>query len=365
MRFGLIARADNTGLGNQTWEFYRHMHPSKTMVVDIGHLNGNKSYVERYGRGDGQNSYIKGFPTTWDIDRFLEGLDVVFVAESPYNYYLYERAKHLGIKVAMQYNYEFFDWFANPSYPTPDMLIAPSKWGYDTVQAFCDGRGIKHIYLHCPVNTDLLPARDIKQGLRFLHTAGKSAAHDRNGTELVIAASKLVHPNVQIKIHFQGEQGLGHQATHTIDDYRKLLAEAKPACNVVIEQKEYEDYQDVYSEADVLLLPRRYGGNCLPVNEALAVGMPVIMTDISPNNQFLPREWLVPSFRIGQFTPRMPVDIYGCDRIALAKKINEFAAYDEDAMRVHNNVAKGLGQQISWANLKPMYLKAFEELCTQ
>ena len=42
MKLGLIARADNTGLGMQTWEFYRAMKPEKTLVVDISAMNGNK-----------------------------------------------------------------------------------------------------------------------------------------------------------------------------------------------------------------------------------------------------------------------------------------------------------------------------------
>jgi hypothetical protein len=29
MRLGLIARADNSGLGMQTWEFYNHMKPKQ------------------------------------------------------------------------------------------------------------------------------------------------------------------------------------------------------------------------------------------------------------------------------------------------------------------------------------------------
>jgi hypothetical protein len=81
----------------------------------------------------------------------------VFVAEAPYNYYLYARAKELGVKTAVQYNYEFFDWFMYPHFPMPDMLIAPSKWHYDEVEAWAKPRGIRHQYLHCPVNRIKLP----------------------------------------------------------------------------------------------------------------------------------------------------------------------------------------------------------------
>lgn len=370
MRLGLIARADNTGLGIQTWEFYRAMSPVKTMVVDIGDLNGNRSFPERYPRGA---TVVQGFPNKGDVEEFLQDLDCVFLAEAPYNYYLYERAKQLGVKVAVQYNYEFFDWFAYPHYPTPDMLIAPSRWGYSKVQEFCDQRGIKHQYLHCPVNRDMLPARKITKAKTFLHVAGRSAAYDRNGTETVIDASALVKSDVKIIVHFQGEQGLGHQATSSVARYMER-AERVGGPGLVMRCGEYPDYWDIYKghdegdgvlkdQPDVFVLPRRYGGNCLPLNEALSCGMPIIMPDISPNNSFLPHDWLVPAEKIGEFKPRAVVDIYGCDPAALAAKIDEFANMTEDQMFAHNLIADRLAEKISWDTMRHEYVTALRALC--
>ena len=54
MRLGLIARCDQSGLGVQTHEFYRHMQPDKTLVIDVGHLYNKtthcnkRSYPDRY-----------------------------------------------------------------------------------------------------------------------------------------------------------------------------------------------------------------------------------------------------------------------------------------------------------------------------
>jgi glycosyltransferase involved in cell wall biosynthesis len=357
VRIGLIARADNSGLGSQTWEFYRHMQPAKTMVVDISSMNHNKQYPERYPDGH----FIYGIPTNEDIDTFLQDLDVVFVAEAPYNFYLYTRAKELGVKVAVQYNYEFFDWFATPNLPTPDMLIAPSRWNYGVVDLFCQNRAIKHEYLHCPVDREKLPLRATSSFKTFLHTAGRSAAHDRNGTDTVIQSAQYLKTDAQIIIHFQGEQGLGHQATKTIEQYRRDFELA--GGNLIISQKEYDNYQDVYSQGDVLVLPRRYGGNCLPLNEALSSGMPVIMTDIEPNNIFLPPSWLVYADKIGQFSPRTTIDIYDAEPQELARKIDDLYNMSEEEVEINCKIADGYARQISWENMKPMYEKAFEELC--
>lgn len=366
MKLGLIARADNSGLGIQTHEFYRHMHPAKTMVVDISKHNGNRQYPERYNAED--SVFIKGFPNANDINMFLEGLDVVFIAEAAYNPYLYTRAGELGVKTAVQYNYEFFDWF-DGSTPMPDMFIAPSMWHYADVDAFVKYHNLhqqpntQHKYLHCPVNRAQLPRRHINQARIFLHTAGKSAAHDRNGTMTVIEAGKYLKTDAQIIIHFQGEQGLAHQATQSISDYVAKLA-SENVSNITIQQNEFDNYADVYAQGDVLLLPRRYGGNCLPLNEALSVGMPAIMTDISPNNSFLPHDWLVPASIKNQFRPRTTVNIYGADPQALAAKIDEFYLLDQFQMEVQSHVANQIAGSISWEAMKPKYEKALEKLCT-
>lgn len=362
LRIGLIARADNTGLGNQTYEFYRHMKPTKTMVVDISKFNGNQQYPERYNKADCM--FIEGFPQDRDVDKFLEGLDVVFIAEAAYNPYLYIRAKQLGVKTANQYNYEFFEWY-HPGTPTPDLFIAPSKWHFEEVDQWCHQNGIKHTYLHCPVNRELLPFREIRQAKTFLHTAGRAAALDRNGTETVIAASAFVQSDVNIIVHFQGHQGLAHQSTSSIEDYYLFAEEHGDQSKLTISVQEYPNYTDIYSEGDVLLLPRRYGGNCLPVNEALSVGMPAIMTRISPNTELLPESWLVNAFKKGEFTPRTTVGIYESPAQKLAKKIDWFANLDEEQMLRQNAYASNIAQTISWEALKWEYQKVLEELCTQ
>ncbi|MGW8178315.1 MAG: hypothetical protein ACWGQW_06055 [bacterium] len=48
MRVGLIARADKTGLGIQTYEFYKQMNPDKVMVVDLSHCSGQSPDMSLY-----------------------------------------------------------------------------------------------------------------------------------------------------------------------------------------------------------------------------------------------------------------------------------------------------------------------------
>lgn len=366
MRIGLIARMDNSGLGIQTHEFYMHMRPSKTLVVDMSGHNNNRQYPERYTdhRQPGmQVEFSHGIPTNGAIHEFLDDLDCLFVAEAPYNYFLYEAAKQRHVKTAVQYNYEFLDWFLYGDLPKPDMLIAPSRWHFDEMQAWCETQDIKHVYLHCPVNRVKLPYREITQAKTFLHIVGRAAAHDRNGTETVIAASQFLNTDAHILIHFQGEQGIGHQVTHTIDDYERYVYQRGNRNKVSFQQKEFDNYNEIYQQGDVLVLPRRYGGNCLPMNEALSTGMPVIMPNISPNNAILDTSWLVSAEKVDQFTPRTVVDIYGCDPRDLAAKIDEFYNMPAEQMLAHNQIANAIASKLDWSVMKKEYFEALESLC--
>lgn len=346
MRLGLVARADNTGLGNQTYAFYKHMKPDKVMVVDISQLNGNINHFDRYP--DAQ--VVHGFPKSGDIEQFLRDLDVVFLAESPYNYWLYERAKQLGVKTAVQYNYEFFDWFSHPNLPTPDMLIAPSRWHYEKVDEFAQNRHIQHTYLHCPVDREALPFVEKGQARKFLHIAGKPAFADRNGTETVIDAMK--HVNEQVDVYITS------QSPKYFEDWIKR-AEGDSRLHF-LDTSTLADHTQLYKDMDVMLYPRRYGGNSLILNEALSTGMPVIMSDLSPNNHLLPPSWLLPAQKVGEFKPRMIVDIYGVNPMHLAEKIDELARMDgfEHESRIADTIAK----QIDWKVMEPMYREALEGL---
>src|SRR4051812_11901543 len=129
MRLGLIARADNSGLGVQTWEFHRHMHPAKTLVIDVGHLYNDTTHtnkrtnLERY---PGAMIHKGWSPPSDVLTTFLDGLDLVFTAETPYGRELIPLAQQRGVKVVIQPNWEFFDFTHQP-----DLWAAPSLWHYD------------------------------------------------------------------------------------------------------------------------------------------------------------------------------------------------------------------------------------------
>lgn len=345
MKIGLMARADNTGLGVQTHDFYKHMKPDKTMVVDISVLNGNKQFLERYPDAD---IVTEGFPNRQEIDEFLRGLDILFTCETPYNYYVFQKARDMGVKTVLQYNWEFLDYLQRHNLPHPDLFAAPSLWHFDELPF--DNKA----YLPVPVDTDKFEFVQRDYAKSFLHIAGIPAVNDRNGTETVIAALEHIKSDAEIIIRSQDES--------FINDYIKPATQKYK--QVKLHSEDLEDNAQVYDEGDVMLMPRRYGGLCLPMNEAIAKGMPVIMTDIEPNNRILQEDWLIPAEKTGEFMTRTMIDIYSGDPKKLAERIDWFVEMGS-MFAFHNRAAQSMREGMSWENLSKRYMREFEKLCSR
>ena len=313
MRLGIIARSDNTGLGNQTRELVKMLNPDKILLINSQFFNNNKQHPEWY-KDYSVIETRKGMPRTNEVLAFLENIDVVISCETFYHLELVDLAKKQGIKTILQYNYELFGNLAHPEWTLPDVLLAPSSWNLDAV---IEKFGSKTKVMHLPPPTDqslFNEARETnlsKTHKRILHIAGKKAAKDRNGTDSIFEMIK-----------------------HSKEDY-ELVIKSQTPLNVIcrdprvkIEIGNPDNRQDMYSGFDAMVLPRRYAGLCLPMNEALMSALPVFMTDISPNNAILPDEWLAKSIKIDVFRTKSMVDVYDANPDKLAKIIDKYVGND-------------------------------------
>lgn len=334
LRIGTIGYRTKTGLGYQALSYVKNLSVSKVMVVDLSGHNG-MPLTDWYPGA----MTVHGYPSRHDIAEFLIGLDVVLLAETPLNYYLYEHARKAGIKTAAVINWEFFDHIVHPEFPLPDMIIMPTSWHFKDAEAFCISRGIRCLLLRHPVDRRDFPFR-LRTTAKMLHVAGKPAVHDRNGTWDFLKAA----PNGTVVT--QSQELAGRVRT------------MYPRCRVY---SAADHPLHIYQLGDVLVMPRRYGGNCLPVYEALSCGLPVVMPDISPNADILPKQWLVPARKTGSFTPRTAIDIYSVDIDALTDKLRWLESCD---MTEQSRLADGIANSISWETLKPEYEKALAELCS-
>ena len=340
MTLGIIARSDNTGLGNQTRELVKMLNPDKILLIDSEHFNGNEQHPEWY-KDYNVTTTLSGFPTKPEVIEFLRNIDVVLSCETFYRQDFLHYAKRRGIKTILQYNFEFLLNMSNPDAELPDVLLAPSLWNIEQIEKMVNGRCK---VIHLPPPTDSTLFENVRQNNmskdhnRLLHVGGKFAAKDRNGTQTVLEMLKYSKTSYELVITTQKFPELN------LKDSRVTLNNSNP-----------ENREELYNGFDAMLLPRRYAGLCLPMNEALISGLPVFMTDISPNNLLLPKEWLIKSEHINSFQAKSLVNVYDGNPEHLAEIIDEYMNNKDKREMKDSALQIGLNH-FAKNNLKDKYL---------
>lgn len=351
MSLGLIARADNTGLGTQSWEFHRHLRPAKTLIVDLaGRSASGKDltiYPDRFGHGE--VTTVTGVPDDATLDAWLDGLTTVFTMETPYNYRLYSIARHKGIQTVLQGNWELLDYLqpGPHQHHLPDILALPSTWHLRQARRRLGDR-MEVLHLPVPIATDRFTVEDPPEtATRLLHVAGHPATHDRNGTTDLLAAVALCRAEMTVTLTCQRPGWLG-----------SLIGpdQSPPNVTLVIDPATPTDYWSLYPGQHAVVLPRRYGGLCLPLNEALGAHLPVLMPAISPNTDWLPTDWLTPAEQYDSFLAKTPVEVYRSDPVALAERMDRLAT-DPEFYAAARRSAAVLADRYSWETLLPDYRK--------
>lgn len=321
MKLGVIARADHTGLGIQSRNWVRLLQPHKIIVINSKPFNGNEQHYEWY-MGKPNVFRIDGFIQQKDVNAVLDDIDVLLTFEIPYNYQLISMAKSRGIKTIVQTNWEFNDWLKHPEYPQPDIMLNHSYWHLDDQKSLFPDiteysptpvfvEDYENIYDKNVTRTMLTPRPPAPYPKRrFLHIAGRKTHEDRNGTLDLIESLKHIPKEIDFELVIKSQT----TEIPNINDPR-----------VVIDERPVADEKELYRDFDAMILPRKYGGACLPMNEALASGLPVIMTDVEPNSKVLPEHWLVKSPKTSVFMARTLIDIHTADHKELAARIAQFA----------------------------------------
>lgn len=316
VRIGVVRRLDSTGLGYQSRNFCRMLDPVKTLDIEHG----------------------EDIPGFMEYEKFLKDIDVMLTAETPYVYEAWNWAKMAGVKTFCQPNWELWDGLIQPNMPHPDQYLIPSYWHLKDFQEMFPNA----VYLPPPTfPQDFKKAREInfvRTGKRrFVHIVGKPAVYDRNGWGAIMEALPKVRADFELVVYAQQEiTGLRDpRVTYHIFDI--------------------EDQAELYTDFDAMIMPRRYGGLCLPMNEALMAGLPVIMTDIEPNNKILPKKWLCDSEVTARFEGRSIIDVYSPTN--LAEKIEWLCKLNNEALLHQKRQAFEIGfDNYSDTTLKPKYL---------
>jgi len=344
VRVGLIARADYTGLGMQTHAFYRHMNPFRTLVVDLSHLNNQKNDWNRYPGAQVLKYTPYPEPTRGQcaeskriIDEFLDGVDLVFTCETPYDYYLITEARKRGIRTVLQYNFEFLDHVRDHNLPQPDLFMAPSLWRFDDVPF------ANKTFLPVPVDRSQFPFKKRTEANHFLHIGGIPTGEDRNGTLALMEAWRHVQSDAQLTIRTQS----------------RFKGNMDSRINIV--SAVTQDSAELYESGDVFIMPRKFGGLCLPLNEALSCGMPTVMSNVSPQSGFLRPELLVDATHSKQIMTKSMIDVYEINQLDMATKVDELYKRPELVEEL-SEWSNQIAESISWERLAPVYKRVFVEV---
>jgi len=324
MKLGLIGTAYNAGISHIASGFASQF-PFKSLIV---HNKPYAMFLERFP----VHRVTKDIKQD-DIDWLLDDLDTLLVIETPYNWDVLRQAHEKGIRVIFE---PMFEWLQmRPELKYVDLWICPS---IDTYEKVVGNKVL--VPSEIPIDLDKFPRRKITKLKTLLHNSGHGGIGNRNSTPELIEAMKYIKSDVKLIVNTQ-------------------LGPTRKEPNVEVRYANFHDYWDMYNEGDIWIMPAKYGYAFLGIQEACAVGMPIMITDMSPFNRYLPSELLIKAditeqtLFYGQKQPNARIDPK-----LIAEAIDRVAQLD---LTEYSEKAYALAESCSWKVMKPIYEKIFYE----
>lgn len=296
MRLGVVVRSDCRGLAYLTQDFARHMPADSLLVVHTP----NPRFPSVPLPDD--LALIPQTHVDWSAVDFtgkewldwLDGLDVVYTAETPYDWTFYEECRKRKVRSVCHVMPEFDKFTGANERFRPDHVWVPTWWRNELV----DGARI------VPVPVPAAPRPRLREKAEtFVFVRGSNARPDRAGWLSVLWLMR--HGPRDIRwIVYQQENG-----DMTRPDWARTLPHVELRGAV-------KDRWELYDEADVLVAPRRFGGLSLPVLEATACCLPSVTLSTDPMAEFT--SWRIRAVPAGRFTSGGgPVDVWEAQTDAL------------------------------------------------
>lgn len=344
-RIGIMARTDDRGIGVQTWEVARHLPEASVLAVrhPVSERQGFPSHhAERFPDARvvrwNNSHHLPEAP----VREWLAELDVVYSVESLMDERVQLWARDAGVATVVHANPELY----RPQI-RPDVVWLPTPWMLERFAGAPSGA------LWVPVPLPEVPAHvapaPIDAPLSVCHVMGRRAAHDRNGTSTLMRSLQFVERQVDVTIYGQ-EPSMPARVRNKQVTWRYVA--------------NTPNRWDMYDGHHLLVMPRKYGGLCLPVQEAMGVGLGVMMPNCSPNQSYTTTllRTIPPSAGDGR-TVQMPggeFTLHDVDPRDLARAIDEYSL--NMALRAtaeRHSAAWADGHR--WANYVSVYRHHLEE----
>jgi len=303
---GIVCLATEQGLGRQAKSFI-----DNGLVQEV-FCYPHSSYVNHY----------EWYPNRCKTyEELLEKCDEIWFIETPFNWNYILQAREKGKRTVMFLMYEC----SRLPY-IPDQLV-----GGSIMEKIHFGDSVKVIPVPAP--------KEIKWKLRetakiFYHQAGHGGLGGRNGTKELLDSMQYVKSPIKLIIRTQ------------FDNFKSN----DPRVEIRVGDFPYES---LYEEGDVFVYPDKFGGSCLPVQEAFASGMAVMASKRLPHTEWLPNDILIPikGYKKERIAEKIfdsaivdPKDIAICIDMLYNKNITEYSL-----------AGKKWGEDNSWESLKKQY----------
>jgi len=198
-------------------------------------------------------------------------LDTVIFVEEQHTKNLVSICNKLGVKSINYIVWENFNPAEIPYYRHFTYIVCPTKSSYNLLKN--DYMLDNTVYVPWGVDLDTYQFQEpIKKDKPLIFfPAGFGGVNDRKNEDAVIKTFSYICPRDKMNLH-----------VHTQKEGCAVQAQGIVKTSGTVGNNQLIKY---YAEADVVVLPSRWEGNCLPQIESLALGRPVVVTDCSPLNE--------------------------------------------------------------------------------
>lgn len=333
MRVASICFSHSRGLGHLARSFF-----SNGIIDEVCRVRHPSIPMREDWYPESRTVNLRGMDRSIVHD-FMREQDVMLFFETPFEWEFISFCKQHGIKTAIIPMYECtparFATMPKDHPEVPDLWICPSLLDVDYFNHF------NHTFIPIPVD---MPWRLRERATHFIHNGGYLGLKGREGTVEVIEAMKYVKSDLRLTIRVQ------ENVKDVPNDPRiTYIAETVP-------------FEELYSTGDVAVVPQRFNGMSLPLQEAFASGLLCMTTDRYPMNTWLPRAPMLPVEKVkrgrvgGSY---MEMDICTLNPKTIAAEMDRW--YDTDIAE-YSMLGKKWAEETSWTKLKPLYMESLQHL---
>jgi len=262
--------------------------------------------------------------------------------------------KNIGVKTVCYVDYykkETLHLFANY-----DLIICNTK---RHLQAF-DFIEEKTVYIPWGTNTDLYMPRPLehKKMITFFHSCGMDPY--RKGTDMVLKAFYSMQAPAKLIIHTQVS------ITNTFPEIEKIIMELERDNKLEVIHKTVPA-PGLFYLGDVYVYPSRLEGVGLTIAEALSSGLPCVVPDNGPMNEFITEDCGVLIKLTKQYSRQ---DAYywpecECSIVHLATSMDEIALHPAKVEKMKASAREQAVSNLNWKSNSLKILDSFEMLQSQ